>query len=408
MRKKDLLELKKNFKKDKCSFTKVCGCYVNSEKHILLKFDETFLNLEEEDFFKYLEIAKKTLSGTLGNNILELSFPLDENFQNEKQMSLIGLKKSKLKEEALLDSFYKTIIDAYQFEGNFLILLFHDVYDIISRTSDNNKLDESEEVYEYILCAICPVSLSEPGLKYFEDERKIRAKIREWIVDKPTIGFIYPAFIDRGPDVNSIIYYTKNPKDPHPEVMEEALDCLPRQTISLQRESFQSIFEASLNEDEETTKTLFMDIQENLNEIVEEHKVNFEGVDADPPILDKYSVKNILKANNVPENAVEQMEKYFEEVFEDDAPLMESLIDKKILKEKKQRKLELELSKKVEVLQTKLEDLNLDEEISEDEIILKVSPNKIDLIKKDLIDGKKYLLVPLNDNEKTRINGREI
>ncbi len=94
MRKKDILELKKRFKKDHCTFTKICGCYVNGEKNIILNFRESFLNLEEDEYFKYLEIAKKVLSGTIGNNILELNFPLNENLENEKQLSLVKLKKS--------------------------------------------------------------------------------------------------------------------------------------------------------------------------------------------------------------------------------------------------------------------------------------------------------------------------
>ena len=94
MRKKDILELKKRFKKDHCTFTKMCGCYVNGEKHIILKFRETFLNLEEDEYFKYLEIAKKVLSGTIGNNILELNFPLNEDLVNERQISLMRLKNS--------------------------------------------------------------------------------------------------------------------------------------------------------------------------------------------------------------------------------------------------------------------------------------------------------------------------
>lgn len=220
MRKKDILELKKRLKKNHCTFTKMCGCYVNSEKNIILNFRETFLNLEEDEFFKYLEIAKKVLSGTIGNNILELNFPLNENLENEKQLSLMQLKRSELKDDALLQDLYKSIIDSYDYTGNFLILVFHDAYDVITKTTDNAKIDESEEVYEYILCAICPVSLSEPGLRYFEEERKIKARIRDWVVDAPTLGFVFPAFIDRSSDVNSIMYYTKNAKDPHPELME--------------------------------------------------------------------------------------------------------------------------------------------------------------------------------------------
>ena len=132
------------------------------------------------------------------------------------------LKNSKLKDDSILDDFYNSIIDSYDYTGNFLILVFHDAYDVITKTKDNLKLDESEEVYEYVLCAICPVSLSEPGLRYYEDEHKIKARIRDWVVTPPTNGFVFPAFIDRSTDVNSVMYYTKNAKDPHPELMEDA------------------------------------------------------------------------------------------------------------------------------------------------------------------------------------------
>ncbi|MBN4049413.1 DUF4317 domain-containing protein, partial [bacterium AH-315-N14] len=217
MRKKDILELKRRLKKGECTFTKMCGCYVNGEKHTILKFRESFLNLDEDEYFKYLEIAKKVLSGTIGNNILELNFETNEDFINERQISLMQLKNSQLKDDALLDNLYDLIIDNYDYTGNFLILLFHDAYDIISKTKDNVKIDESEEVYEYVLCAICPVSLSEPGLRYFEKQNEIKARIRDWVVEAPTNGFVFPAFIDRSSDVNSIMYYTKNAKDTHTE-----------------------------------------------------------------------------------------------------------------------------------------------------------------------------------------------
>ena len=190
MKKKDILELKRRLKKDDCTFTKMCGCYVNGEKNIVTDFSKTFLNLDEDEFFKYLEIAKKVLSGTIGNNILELNFPFDENNVNNKQISLMELKNSKLKDNLLLENFYKSIIDNYDYTGNFLILIFHDSYDVITKTNDNLKIDESEEVYDYMLCAICPVTLSKPGLRYFEEENTIKSRIRDWVVEPPTQGFV--------------------------------------------------------------------------------------------------------------------------------------------------------------------------------------------------------------------------
>ena len=78
MNKKDVMELKKRFKKESCSIDRLAGCYVDANKNKAIKFNESFLNMDDEEFYKYLEIAKKTLTGTLGNNILELDFPLEE------------------------------------------------------------------------------------------------------------------------------------------------------------------------------------------------------------------------------------------------------------------------------------------------------------------------------------------
>lgn len=438
MRKKDVLELKKRFKKDYCTFTKMCGCYVNGEKNVLLKFRETFLNLEEDEYFKFLEIAKKVLSGTVGNNILELNFPINEEFVNEKQISLMRLKNSKLKDDNILDEFYDSIIDNYDYTGNFLILIFHDAYDVITKTKDNIKIDESEEVYEYVLCAICPVSLSEPGLRYFEEENKIKARIRDWVVEAPTNGFVFPAFIERSTDVNSIMYYTKNPKETHPELMEHALGCYKKQTATIQKEAFQSIIKDSLLVDEDEADKIFMEVQENLNTMIEEYNATYEDVDPEPIILNKKDVQNLLIESGIPEEVTIKIEKSYEESFGEDLPLAESLIDSKALKVKAQLNKEESLKKQVQVLQNKLElakqeialdkdntlSTESDEETvtleeasatgSEDEentfkydVILQVKPEKIPQIKSQIIDGQKCIVIPINENEQTTVNGQD-
>lgn len=436
MKKKDILELKKRFKKDHCTFTKMCGCYVNGEKNIILNFRETFLNLDEDECFKYLEIAKKVLSGTIGNNILELNFPPNENLENEKQISLMQLKKSQLKDDALLQDFYKSIIDSYDYTGNFLVLVFHDAYDIITKTTDNAKIDESEEVYEYILCAICPVSLSAPGLRYFEEEKKIKARIRDWVVDAPTIGFVFPAFINRGSDVNSIMYYTKNAKDPHPELMEKALGCSSKQTATIQKETFQIIIKDYIDTDEKKAEKTFMEIQENLNTMIDEYDAIYDDTDTEPIILTQKDIQNLLLESGVSEEVTAKIEKSYVENFGEDLPLAENLIDSKVLKTNAQRKKEEQLEKKVEILQAKLEQVkqeaavdnetHLSTEVNDDnvvleeaqdtssedtkvtshyDVILQVKPEKIPQIKSQIIDGQKCIVIPINDNEQTKVNG---
>ncbi len=477
MRKKDILELKRRLKKDHCTFTKMCGCYVNGEKNVILKFRESFLNLDDDEFFKYMEIAKKVLSGTIGNNILELNFPVNEDYINERQISLMQLKKSQLKDNTLLDDFYDSIIDNYDYTGNILILLFHDAYDVITKTTDNAKLDESEEVYEYVLCAICPVSLSEPGLRYCEEENRISARIRDWVVEVPTHGFVFPAFIERSSDVNSIMYYTKNAKDPHPELMENALGCYSKQTATIQKETFESIIKDSMGDDEQKADKVFMEIQENLNAIIEEYNATYEDVDCEPITLSKNDIQNLLLESGVPEEVTAKIEKSYVECFSDDLPLAENLIDSKTLKESSQRRKEEHLQKQVEVLQNKLdqvkqeaavdkettsseqvedenvteetldtsseevleanleealensleespesslteaspddiektEDTNLEDENNKVtphyDVILQVKPEKISQIKSQIIDGQKCIVIPINEDEQTTVNG---
>lgn len=436
MRKKDILELKKRFKKDHCTFTKMCGCYVNGEKNILLKFRETFLNLEEDDYFKYLEIAKKVLSGTIENNILELNFELNEEHVNEKQLEFMKLKNSQLKDDLLLDDFYNSIINNYDYEGNFLILIFHDAYDIITKTKDNAKLDESEEVYEYILCAICPVELSKAGLRYFEEENSIKSRTRDWVVEAPSNGFVFPAFINRTTDVNSIMYYTKNAKDTHPELMENVLGCPSKQTNTEKKETFNDILRDALGPDEKKSDHFFMEIQESLNNKIEEHNIIHE--DSETPIfLTDEVIQDILNESGVPDEITTKIEKSYAESFGDTPPVADILIDNKALAAKAQKKKEEMLEKQVRILENKLERVTQDNSLNTEaavevdsnnlieenenntfndnlsevdnnyDIVLQVKPEKVSKIKSEIINGQKCIIIPVDEDEHTNVNGIE-
>ena len=436
MRKKDILELKKRFKKDHCTFTKMCGCYVNGEKNILLKFRETFLNLEEDDYIKYLEIAKKVLSGTIENNILELNFELNEEHVNEKQLEFMKLKNSQLKDDLLLDDFYNSIINNYDYEGNFLILIFHDAYDIITKTKDNAKLDESEEVYEYILCAICPVELSKAGLRYFEEENSIKSRTRDWVVEAPSNGFVFPAFINRTTDVNSIMYYTKNAKDTHPELMENVLGCPSKQTNTEKKETFNDILRDALGPDEKKSDHFFMEIQESLNNKIEEHNIIHE--DSETPIfLTDEVIQDILNESGVPDEITTKIEKSYAESFGDTPPVADILIDNKALAAKAQKKKEEMLEKQVRILENKLERVTQDNSLNTEaavevdsnnlieenenntfndnlsevdnnyDIVLQVKPEKVSKIKSEIINGQKCIIIPVDEDEHTNVNGVE-
>lgn len=405
MDKKGVAELKRRLTKENCTFTRLCGCYVDAGKNKVVDLSETFLNLEDEEFYKYLEIAKKTLSGTIGNNLLELNFPLDEEAAGGRQQFLLGLRESKLKNPELLERFYDMVIESYDYAGNYLILLFHDAYDVMTKTTDNNALDESEEVFEYLLCAICPVQLSKPGLGYREDENRIGPRIRDWVVSVPDSGFLFPAFTDRSTDIHSLMFYTKDTKAPHAEFMELGLGCGARRTATEQKMTFHSIVKQAYGDDVEKSGEVLMEIQQNLNDLVEE-KAELEE---DPVILTPELLTNVMEESGVAPEKAEKIGKTCAEEFAEEAPLAENVVDSKALAANEQIQKEKELVAQVEVLQQQLKEKQIEEEADEVvktyDVVLRVKPEKVSQIKSEVINGQKCLVIPMAEDEHANVNG---
>ena len=405
MDKKGVAELKRRFTKENCTFTRLCGCYVDAGKNKVVDLSETFLNLEDEEFYKYLEIAKKTLSGTIGNNLLELNFPLDEEAAGGRQQFLLGLRESKLKNPELLERFYDMVIESYDYAGNYLILLFHDAYDVMTKTTDNNALDESEEVFEYLLCAICPVQLSKPGLGYREDENRIGPRIRDWVVSVPDSGFLFPAFTDRSTDIHSLMFYTKDTKAPHAEFMELGLGCGARRTATEQKMTFHSIVKQAYGDDVEKSGEVLMEIQQNLNDLVEE-KAELEE---DPVILTPELLTKVMEESGVAPEKAEKIGKTCAEEFAEEAPLAENVVDSKALAANEQIQKEKELVAQVEVLQQQLKEKQIEEEADEVvktyDVVLRVKPEKVSQIKSEVINGQKCLVIPMAEDEHANVNG---
>ena len=405
MTKKDILELKRRLKKNECTFTRMSGCYVNAHKEVVLSFAQNFLNLEDEEFYKYLEIAKKVLSGTLGNNLLEYEFPLEEEAPGGKQQFLMGLRADGLNNEELLSRLYERIIESYDYVGNYLILAFHDAYDVIVRTNDNIKNDESDEVYEYLLCAICPVELTKPGLGYREDENRIGVRIRDWVVNVPENGFLFPAFTDRSTDIHSVLFYAKNPKDPHPELSELAFGCTSRRTAAEKKQSFQAIIKQAIPDDEERGKKLFEDVQNGLQELIEEQEDEFEE-EPTPVVLTKEAVQGLMNNIHIPEEVSAKITKSYEAEFEEDAPTVDQLLDTKAVAAGAARKKEQELVLEVEALKAELtQEKSENQPGPEKDVILKVSPDKVPEIRSDILEGRKCIIIPLDEHEHANING---
>lgn len=258
MNKKEILEIKKQFTPVNCGITRIATCYVDYEKNILLNKVEAFLSLPEEEQFKYYDILKKSLSGGKGKTLYDIEFVTNDGGTDEENF-LNELRKSKLQDEELLEQFYDKIIDTYDYGENYLIVLVHGLYDIPGKASDEMTMhDASEGVYEYIVCCICPVGLSKPGLSINAKESKVENRIRDWIVDMPAHGFLYPAFNDRSMDIHSLLYYTKKMENMQEEFAFKLTGC-PESLLSNAEEH------AILADIMQTENTVNFDMMKNIS-----------------------------------------------------------------------------------------------------------------------------------------------
>ncbi len=372
MNKKEVSEIKRLFNKNKCHVRKLCGCYVDAEKNIKTEVKHAFLSLDEEEMFKYINIFRSCLSGSLGRNLINLEFPIEQEETGGTQEFLLRLRDSRLEDDELIEQFYNKVIEYYEYAENYYIILAHAAYDIPGITSDGLEMDDASiYVYEH---RICPVKLEKSNLCYNAESNTIETTIRDWLVDVPAHGFLFPAFNDRNTDIHSMLYYTRKSENPNTSFMDNMFACRRPLTSKEQNGVFQTIIEQSLGDDcsFETVKS----IHENINEMIEEQKDLPE-----PVILDKNDVKGLLVKSGIKEENLNDFDEHYERIFHDE--------DTETASETNLTAANITNPRNLEVKTT--------------DVVIKVKPERSDLIETRIIDGIPYILIQVNEH--VELNG---
>lgn len=375
MNKKEVSEIKRLFNKNKCHVRKLCGCYVDAEKNIKTELKHAFLSLDEEEMFKYINIFRSCLSGSLGRNLINLEFPIEQEEKGGTQEFLLNLRDSRLEDDELIQQFYNKVIEYYEYAENYYIILAHAAYDIPGITSDGMEMDDASiYVYEHLICCICPVKLEKSNLCYNSESNTIETTIRDWLVDVPAHGFLFPAFNDRNTDIHSMLYYTRKSENPNTSFMDNMFACRRPLTSKEQSGVFQTIIEQSLGDEcsFETVKS----IHENINEMIEEQKDLPE-----PVILDKNDVKGLLVKSGIKEENLNDFDEHYERIFHDE--------DAKTTSETNLNATNITNPRNLEVKTT--------------DVVIKVKPERSDLIETRIIDGVPYILIQVNEH--VELNG---
>lgn len=369
MTRKELNEIKSQYTLEDCGILRLCGCYVDGERNKITQFNENFLNLPEEEKHKYFDIFKKTLSGTPGKNLVDMKFNVDAYADEGARTFLMNLRDSGLKDERLLDEFYDRIINNYSYVGNYLILLINQMYDIPAVTTDNIEMeDASDEVYSYILCSICHVNLSKPGLGYDEEDNNFHDKKQNHMVDVPDVGFLFPAFNKRSADEDMTLFYTKDVSEFEDGLIDCLLDCAVPLPAKQQKETFTSLVSEALGE--EADLEVVKNIHENLEQIIEEKKQESPA----PVMLDKTEMKDLLEKSGVKEEKLENFEEHFEMAAGEHGKLVASNVSS---------------GKKFEV--------------KTPDVVIKINSDKTDIVSTQVIDGRQCLVIQID--ERLEVNG---
>lgn len=307
MNKKEILEIKKQLTPDNCNLTRIVTCLVTSEKEIIPQKPVAFLSLPEEESFKYFDLFRIALSGNIGKNLFPVSFPTSD--RGEEQLFLNRVRKSRLEDGSLTSALFDKIANTYQFPDDYLIAVVHGCYDIPGKAADGSEqFDASDEVYEYIQCILCPVTLSKSGLAYNKETNSIMDRIRDKIVEKPFHAFLYPAFNDRGPDVNEALYYCKKAADEQPDMVQELFGnerptsnevkttWLQNELTEMQKEGFE-----------------FPEMRKFYADYVDQVKESNDAEDG--AIMDAGKIADMLKAAGATEDRIDMIRDQFQEVI---------------------------------------------------------------------------------------------
>ena len=310
MNKKDIAEIKRRLNLEHHNITCIRGCYVNDKGEVISSFTRSLEGMAQEAAEKYLAIFKRTLSGTQGQNLLDIEFTPEQVMDSEEHRLLTALKDTALRNEDAVDAFFQRVIASVQAEEHYLILLMHDGYDVPHRSGPDHARDNdaSTEVFHYVLCSVCPVKLTRPTLSYDAGRNDFCSREADWIVGVPEMGFLFPAFEERAANLYRALYYTRDTAVNHQDFVDAVFRSPLPPPADEQKELFQTILQETLQE--ECSLEVMQAVHEQVMEKLEEQKADKQ---AEPLKITRYDVQDVLEDCGVqPEKVAAFAEKYDE------------------------------------------------------------------------------------------------
>lgn len=373
MNDKEIGEIRRHLRRDRSNITKIYGCFVNDNKEIITEFSQSTGIMPENEGDKYFALFKRVLSGSVGKNLIDITFKTSQVAGSPEHKLLMDLRESKLGDDELLHSFFQKIIDSVTLEGNYLILIGCDSYDVPFKGKDDlSDSDKSEEVYTYLISAICPVKQTKPNLHYVPEEKLFHDGAMNQPVSAPALGFLFPAFDNRATNIYNALYYTHDIKVSQDALIEALFNTPVPMPAAEQKKCFEALLTTALGD--ECNLDVVQTVHDQLCQRIELHK---EAKVPEPLMIAKADVKEALASCGVSEEHLAKFSVDYDETFGFEADLHpKNIIDSKRF------------------------------EIKTPDVSIKVDPTRSDLIETRVIGGVKYIMICADEN--VEVNGVSI
>lgn len=370
---KEISEVRRHLRRDRSNITHIYGCYVNDNKEIISEFKQSVGMMPENESDKYFALLRRSLSGALGKNLIDITFKTSQVANSPEHKLLMDLRESRLEDEEKRLEFFQKIIDTVVLEGNYLILLGCDSYDVPFKSKDDSfQKDSSEEVYRFLLCCICPVKQTKANLHYIPEEKVFHDGAMNQMVSAPALGFLFPAFDNRSTNIYNALYYTHDTKESQDALIEAIFNTPVPQPAAEQKKSFEALLTTALGD--ECSLDVVQTVHDQICQRIELHK---ESKVPEPLLISKEDVKEVLSSCGVSEEHVSKFSVDYDEVFGFEADLHpKNIIDNKHF------------------------------ELKTPDVVIKVDPTRSDLIETRVIGGVKYIMICAD--EEVEVNGVNI
>lgn len=370
MNKKDMAQIRRRLNPDRNSINVVKGCFVNDQKEPISFFSLPMINMGKEDKELYMQLFKKLFSGMEGQNLVCPEFTPEQVMDGAEHHTLMALRDTGLKDDSTVEYLYQKIREQYECEGNYVILLLHDTYDVPRHHADGTVQEDAEtNLFSYFLCAICPVKLQQGGLSYRAEDNAFHAGDGSFVVSAPECGFMFPAYEDGGANIYRALYYTKDISASRDNLTDALFGTPVPPPAKEQKQVMGEMLSESLGE--ECTCEVVQAVQDKVIRTIENKK---QERDPEPARISLSDMTETLAACGVSEDGV----RAFREQYEETIGLTNTVPAVNIAPPRTF-------------------------EMKAPDVTIRVAPGRSDLVGTRVIDGRKYIVILAEEG--VQVNG---